>query len=291
MRYCPTVLWMRKLLGTKRPLKIVQTNLLVQGGSTIQLALQDSVQAGFENLKGQRLHSPLGNLCQCLTSLMITCPMFKGCSLCSDVCPLPPLLSLGTNTKSLAFPVCPLTTSVHVEETPLSLLFSRMSSPSSLSLSTGKRYSSPFTVFGRARDADPAGREGGSSSLAVTSHCRWRPENRARVRQQVSGGLGASLGQSGGAALGRARLRGERPVCTRRLYARAGVCRAGLGRLCRAGLVRAMQGGVRARQRWENRVRVGRAGQGWRGCAGRDKAGQGQVGAGLGRKGSTAPAC
>lgn len=107
MCYCPTILWMRKLLGTKRPLKIVQTNLLVQGGSTIQLALQNSVQAGFENLQGQRLHSPLGNLCQCLTTLMITnqfCLMFKGCSLCSDVCPLPPLLSLGTNTES-GFPI------------------------------------------------------------------------------------------------------------------------------------------------------------------------------------------
>lgn len=138
-----------------------------------------------------------------LMTISQSCHMFKEHSLCSGVCPLPPLLSPGTNTKNLALSLWPFRSSVHIEDTALPLFFSRMSSPGCLSLSTCKRYCGPFTGTpqgGAAREQLPP-----LPSLAAhtaPAPVAAAPQSCARVRQQVSGGLRPSFPVPRGAEQG-----------------------------------------------------------------------------------------
>lgn len=196
-----------------------------------------------------------------------SCLLFKGRSLCSDVCPLPPLLSLGTSRKTLAPAFCPFTSTVHIEKMPQLLFLSGTSSPSSLSLSTRKKYSSPSIVFGPAQELDPAGPGGqGAAASRPSLVPLLQPLSLlARGTEQASDGLRSPLpcpeGHSGDglpwAWKGRPGQEGK----------------AGLGWPCRAGLVRAMPeraGMGRIEQGWAEpgragRARQGRVGQGWAG--------------------------
>lgn len=84
-----------------------------------------------------------GNLCQC--SLTLTGKncflMFGGSPLCFSLCPLPLLLSLSATGKSVALSskYLPFRYLYLLISSSLSLLFTRLSSPSSFSLSSRER--------------------------------------------------------------------------------------------------------------------------------------------------------
>ena len=69
--------------------------------------------------------------------------------MCFNLCPYPLVLSLGTTEKSLALPsvLSPHQILIHIGEIPLSLLFSRLNHPSSLSFSLYERCSNPLMIF------------------------------------------------------------------------------------------------------------------------------------------------
>ena len=69
--------------------------------------------------------------------------------LCFSLCPLPLILSLGTTERSLApSSLCPPFSHLYtLTRSPLSLLSSRLNSPSSLYLSSEERYSGPLVLF------------------------------------------------------------------------------------------------------------------------------------------------
>ena len=93
----------------------------------------------------------LGNLCQCLvTPIVKNCfLMFRGKPPCFSLCPLPLVLSLRTTKKSLAPSSLhpPFRYLYQLVRSPLSFLVSRLNSPSSLSLASHVRCSTPFIIF------------------------------------------------------------------------------------------------------------------------------------------------
>jgi len=73
---------------------------LLQHGH-LQLVAQDYVQMAFKYLQDWQLHNLSGQPVSCLT--VKNCfLMFRGNLLCLILCPLPPVMSLGTPEKSLA---------------------------------------------------------------------------------------------------------------------------------------------------------------------------------------------
>ena len=93
----------------------------------------------------------VGKLCQCLLTLTVNkcCLIFRQNLLCFCLCPLPLVLSLGTNVKSLARSC--LHPSFRYLYTLIRyhprFLFSRLNNPCSLSLSSQERCSSPSVIF------------------------------------------------------------------------------------------------------------------------------------------------
>jgi len=83
--------------------------------------------------------TPLANLFQSLTTFTVekVFLMFKQNFLWLGLCPLPPVLSLDATEKSLSsYSLLPShQVFTHMDESSLSLLLSRLNSPSSLSLS------------------------------------------------------------------------------------------------------------------------------------------------------------
>lgn len=73
--------------------------------------------------------------------------MFTKYFLCFSLCPLPLVLSLGTTEKSSVLFAFSLQVFIHIDKIPLSLFFSRLNIPSSLSLSLHARCSSPLIIF------------------------------------------------------------------------------------------------------------------------------------------------
>ena len=93
----------------------------------------------------------LGNLhlCSFTLTLKMCLLMFRWNLLCFNWCPLPLLLPLGTTEKSLALPFLhhPFRHLYTLIRSTVSLLFSRLISPSSLSLSLQERCSCPLIIF------------------------------------------------------------------------------------------------------------------------------------------------
>ena len=93
----------------------------------------------------------LGNLFQCSATLTVkNCfLMFRDSLPCFGFCPLPLAPSLGITEKCLGsiFFATSLQVFTHLNQILLSLLFSRLNNPSSLSLSLQERRSSPFIIF------------------------------------------------------------------------------------------------------------------------------------------------
>lgn len=114
-------------------------------------AAQAHLQVAFKYLQGGDSTTSLGILCQHSVSHTAwkCCLVLTGRPLCSSFCPLPFVLALGTTQKSLVpsslyLPfrwVC-----IHCQVPP-HLLFSRLNSPSFLSLSSQERCSSPLFIF------------------------------------------------------------------------------------------------------------------------------------------------
>uniref|UniRef100_A0A8B9QH24 Glycoprotein endo-alpha-1,2-mannosidase n=2 Tax=Apteryx owenii TaxID=8824 RepID=A0A8B9QH24_APTOW len=121
------------------------------GQGQLEQAAQDHVQLGFKYLQGCGLHSlsrkPVSMFSYpCSKEVFL---MFKWNFLCFSLCPLPLILSLGTTEKSLAPssldpPIRYLYLLIRIS---LSLLFSRLNRPSSLSFFSYKQCSSPLIVF------------------------------------------------------------------------------------------------------------------------------------------------
>lgn len=93
----------------------------------------------------------LGGLCQySVTTLTVKkCfQMFRGCLLCFDVCPLSLVLALGTTDRSLVpSSLHPLLNDLYTLLRSSLNLFSRLTSASSLSLSSPGRCLRPFLIF------------------------------------------------------------------------------------------------------------------------------------------------
>lgn len=110
--------------------------LLKQGN--LQPAAQDHIQTAFDSFQHGRLHNISAQPVPLLSPLTVKqfFLMFRGNILCFSLCQLPLVLSLGTTEKNLA------RTSLHSSFRYLytfSLLFSRLHSHSSLSLSSNKK--------------------------------------------------------------------------------------------------------------------------------------------------------
>lgn len=80
---------------------LVQTSAQV---GTPRKGCPNRVQESFEALQGGDSSTSLDNLCQGFVTCTAQkyCLVFKGNILCSSLCPLPLLLSLGTTEKSLS---------------------------------------------------------------------------------------------------------------------------------------------------------------------------------------------
>lgn len=103
---------------------------LAQAG-THRTNTHDLLQMPFEYLHKRDPTTSLGTLCHCSVTLTVKkcCLMFRVNSLCFIFFPLPLVPSLGSTEKSLA---CVFVALSHlVDGIPLSLLLSRMISPSS----------------------------------------------------------------------------------------------------------------------------------------------------------------
>jgi len=106
----------------------------------------------LDNLMEEDPTASLGDLCRHLVTLTVKewYLMFRGTFLCSSLCLLPLVLSLGTRLfsepGSILFALS-LQVFVHTDKNPPSLLFSRLTSPSSLSHSSQERCSSPFITL------------------------------------------------------------------------------------------------------------------------------------------------
>ncbi|KAK4832342.1 hypothetical protein QYF61_021871 [Mycteria americana] len=92
-----------------------------------------------------------GSLCQCSVTFVVQkCfLMFRGNLLCFRLCPLPLVLSPGTNARSLApFSLHPPFKYLYILMRSIpGLLFSRLNNPRSLSLSAQERCSKPFIII------------------------------------------------------------------------------------------------------------------------------------------------
>ena len=114
----------------------------------------------------------LGNLCQCLVTLTVKkcLLMFRGNLLCFRFGLLLWSCHWAPLKRAWHYSFCPLSFQafIHIDEIPLSLLFSRLNSPSSLSLSPQEKRSSPFIVLVAIHCT--------LSSMA-TSHFCWGAQN------------------------------------------------------------------------------------------------------------------
>ena len=102
-------------------------------------AAQDHIQAAFGDPQGGFPTASLGSLCQGSVTrpAQECCLVLRGSFLGAQLCPLPPVLALGTTEQSLALSsASSLQGFRDMDEIPLGLLFSRLSSPRSPSLSS-----------------------------------------------------------------------------------------------------------------------------------------------------------
>jgi len=110
----------------------------------LEQVAQSHVQLGFEYLQGWGLHNISQQpfpVSEHLHSLI-----FKWDFLYFSLCPLPLVFSLGTSEKSLALPLLPPIGYLYtLIRSPLRLFLTMLSNPSSLSLSSYGRCSSPFS--------------------------------------------------------------------------------------------------------------------------------------------------
>jgi len=125
--------------------------------------------------------TPLGSLFQGSVTLRVKkfFLMFSWNFLCFSLCPLPLVLSLGTTEKSLA--PSPDTHPSDIYKVPSQPSLLQLNKPSSLSLSSQDRYSSPLTIIVALR---------WTLSSSSSSFLNWGAQNCTPD--------GASLGQSRG---------------------------------------------------------------------------------------------
>lgn len=113
--------------------------------------VQACVQAACEDVQGGDFTTSLSNPCQCsVTCTVQKCSlMFRRNLLCSSLCPLPLEPSLDTTEEILTLPsLHPSFSYSYISvRSSLGLLFSRLSSPISLSLSSQKRCFCPSTIL------------------------------------------------------------------------------------------------------------------------------------------------
>ena len=136
--------------GRKGPPEIIESNPPAKAGSLHQVT-QVRVQVGLEYLQRRRLHNLPGQPVPVLRHLTVKkfLRTLERNFLCSSFRPFPLVLSPHAAENSLASPLCPphLRYLLTWIRSPLSLLFSRLNRPSSLSLSSQGRCPRPFTVF------------------------------------------------------------------------------------------------------------------------------------------------
>jgi len=123
---------------------------LIKQGHHLELVVQDPVQLAFDYLQGWRLHDFSGQPVPVLGHLHSekVFPDVQKEPPVFGLCPLPLILLLGTTVKSLSSSsLHSPSIFVYTAEILLSLLFSRLNSPSSLSLSSQERCSTPFSIF------------------------------------------------------------------------------------------------------------------------------------------------
>lgn len=106
------------------------------------------LQAASEDLQGRDSTASLGSLCQhsSTSTAQKSFLMFRQNLPCSSLCPSP--LALAPLSRAWLHPLCTLPSGVQtlVRSSP-SLLLSRPSSPTSLSLSSQQRCSRPFSIL------------------------------------------------------------------------------------------------------------------------------------------------
>ena len=78
----------------------------------------------------------LGNFCLVTPSVVKCFLIFREDLLCFRLCPLPLVLALGTTERVWLCHLCTLPSGIYIAKIPLSLLFSRLNSSSSLSHSS-----------------------------------------------------------------------------------------------------------------------------------------------------------
>ena len=113
------------------------TSLSAQAGH-LELAVQDCVRSAFDMSTEGDLAASLGNLLQCLITLIVKkcLLMFRWNFMCFNSCQVPPVLSVGAKENSQA-PSCSFTPVMYLYtlvRSPLSRLLSRLKSPRPFSL-------------------------------------------------------------------------------------------------------------------------------------------------------------
>jgi len=170
----------RNLLGSSHPTP-------AQGRLTYSRLLSTVSRQGLNISRGGESTTSLGRLCQLLITLTVIMffLMFKWNFLHLNLCPWRLVLSLGTTEKASSSLLPPHQVFIHVGKIPLSLFFSRLNSPSSLSLSAYERCPGPLIIFMAIH---------WSSSSMSTSLFYWGAQKRTQHPRCVSAGLSRGQG-------------------------------------------------------------------------------------------------